>query len=258
MHRVLRHVPPPASSLLPHREEVIEQAKRQREQRAHARSQGKAALVIQAAWRGRCSRRAARAAHLQRWRQEFSQLSARPDAAVTAQQLAQAAVPLLLGLLLPAGTPATRRCLAQGAPLQLDAGGREALKGTLGLLLRSLSSSSPEHNYCALAAASTPQWVCQCTRLLQLCAASSAAQPAGQAAADDGLLEAAAARVMMLLLQPDAWKAGLAGGQQLGRAAARPPGQCSRRPQRGVLLPGHCALCLDARRRCSWIAAGSG
>lgn len=101
--------------------------------------------------RGRRSREQTRRQLLLRWRREYQASAAQPAAAVSAAQLAAGAIPLLLGALLPAGTAATRRVLAAGAALKLDALDREALRGTLALLLRSLASPDPEINYCAAA-----------------------------------------------------------------------------------------------------------
>lgn len=135
------------------REEILNKAKAERAARTAAKQQQKAATVIQAAWRSQAARSSLCCDLLQQWQASYAAAAAKPDALVPGPDLAHA-VRLAQLACLPLGSSRTQRVLASGQPL---AHVHSCVKGTVALVLRSMSSSQPCNKYTAPAFSSDAQ-----------------------------------------------------------------------------------------------------
>jgi hypothetical protein len=127
------------------REEVLNKAKAERAARTAAKQQQKAATVIQAAWRSQATRSSLCRDLLQQWQASYAGAAAKPDALVPGPDLSHA-VRLALGACLPLGSSRSQSVLASGQPLTQI---QSCVKGTVALVLRSMSSSQPCDKYTA-------------------------------------------------------------------------------------------------------------
>ena len=141
--------------------------------RRTARQQLQSAIRIQAAWRGYRSRSATQQRLLGEWQDLYAPAAGQAEAKLTAQQILEQLVPLLLGSLMPLWSRRTRQLLANGSPLGLSPARRvqpgaaeqaaaavaagsgpspdNVARGSLLLLMRSMTNSEPMCNYCTAA-----------------------------------------------------------------------------------------------------------
>jgi hypothetical protein len=101
--------------------------------------------MIQAAWRSHAVRRDLCHELLQQWQTQYAAAAAQPDVCLPPTELSQA-VRLALQATLPLGSSRSRRALADAQPL---AHIHSCIKGTIGLVLRSMSSSRQQDRYTA-------------------------------------------------------------------------------------------------------------
>lgn len=131
--------------LLMNREEILNKAKQERAARTAAKQQQKAATVVQAAWRSQAVRSSCTADLLQEWQSSYAAAAAQPDMVLPGPELSQA-VRLALQATLPLGSSRSRQLLATGQPLPLI---HSCIKGTIALVLRSMSSTQQQDRYTA-------------------------------------------------------------------------------------------------------------
>jgi hypothetical protein len=147
------------------REEVLQEAEKERVARRLARERLQSAVKIQSAWRGYRSRSATQQLLLLEWQAVYAPAAGQAELQLTGQQILEQLVPLLLGSLMPSWSRRTRKLLSSGDTLGLDqqrhtwpgapagcAPSPDAVaRGSLLLLMRSITSSDPLYNYCTAA-----------------------------------------------------------------------------------------------------------
>lgn len=135
--------------------------------------------MIQSHWRSYAARTAQQQKLLHQWQERCAASAAQPDTLLPAQELQSGAVRLMLMALMPFGSSRSTRTLERGEPLGLgvvsnsthgaaahhssNSGIRDsrsravAVRGTIALVLRSISSRQDELNYTSLATAGDAQ-----------------------------------------------------------------------------------------------------
>lgn len=233
------------------RDELLQQAKAEREARGQARARARAATTIQAHWRSWRTRTAVRQQLLQDWQRGFAGTAAQGNAAQPpAPEATAQAVRLLLMALLPFGSARTHRLLASGEAAGLladasssssrgarssDAGGQGgaavAVKGTFALVLRHKQAPlepqvSAHARQCrAACAAQRAMHALHCAVAAAACCVLQA-RAAWQAQAlplcqlcclviagqpPDPVVDAAAARLLQLMTSAAYWQGGSGG-----------------------------------------------
>jgi hypothetical protein len=127
------------------RDEILNQAKAERAARTAAKQQQKSSVVIQAAWRSRAARCGLCCQLLQQWQESYANAAAQPDVCVSGADLSHA-VRLALQAVLPLGSARSRQVLESGQALEHI---HNCVKGTIALVLRSMSSSKVQDRYTA-------------------------------------------------------------------------------------------------------------
>lgn len=142
------NISPPCLDTPPHcrREEVLNKARAERAARTAAKQQQRAATSIQSAWRSHWTRNSLCSAQQQHWQASYAAAAAQPDVQLPHSELT-ACVRLCLQAVLPLGcSNRSKRVLSSGQPLSHI---HACIRGTIALVLRSMSSSQLQDRYTA-------------------------------------------------------------------------------------------------------------
>ncbi|KAK9832830.1 hypothetical protein WJX81_005036 [Elliptochloris bilobata] len=184
------------------RAELLSKVKAERTARSGERLRTRAVVTVQRIYRGVRERQRFEDALVKAWLQASGVVAADPGAQLSAQTLADEALPPVLYLLLRPGS-AARRQAWQGGHVIPKPSARIApvLRGALALVLRSMAAANPHSSYCAFASdpARREAWLRQAELLLLLCASLLGS-------GCEALVAAAAVRLLTVLTDAAAWK----------------------------------------------------